>query len=93
MLALVILHELGYQPRCASGGALLFHMLSKIYERTNVVINSNLSLSGWAMVLYDAKMTIALLTAVTSLKPKTTASAQEPVQPLQPTKRRKQTRP
>jgi hypothetical protein len=68
-------------------------MLSKIYERNNVVINSNLSLSGWVMVLCDAKMTIALLTAVTSLKPETTASAQKPVQPLQPIKRRKQTRP
>jgi DNA replication protein DnaC len=34
----VILDELGYLPFSASGGALLFHLLSKLYERTSVVI-------------------------------------------------------
>ncbi len=40
-LDLVILDELGYLPFSASGGALLFHLLSKLYERTSVVLLGN----------------------------------------------------
>lgn len=57
----LVLDEFGYVPVDRVGAQLLFEVISECYEKKSVILNTNLEFSSWVNILYDQKMTAALI--------------------------------
>jgi DNA replication protein DnaC len=64
-LDVLILDELGYVPASKLGSGLLFDVISTAYERTSVIVTTNLPFEQWTEVLGSERLTGAVLERLT----------------------------
>ena len=64
-LDLLILDELGYVPTSKLGAELLFEVISTAYERTSLIVPTNLPFENWTEVLGSERLTGATLDRLT----------------------------
>lgn len=62
---IIILDEFGYVPYDRAGSELLFDYLSGVHEQKSIILNTNLEFSQWVNILYDKRMTTALIGRLT----------------------------
>ena len=65
LLLLLILDEFGYVPFSKAGAELLFEVVSRAYERTSLILTTNLPFEHWTEVLGNERLTGALLDRIT----------------------------
>jgi DNA replication protein DnaC len=65
LLEVLILDELGYVPASKAGSELFFDVISQAYERTSVIVTTNLPFEQWTEVLGNARLTGAVLDRLT----------------------------
>jgi len=64
-LDLLVLDELGYVPASKVGAELLFDVISTAYERTSIIVTTNLPFENWTEVLGSERLTGAVLDRLT----------------------------
>ncbi len=62
---LIVLDELGYVPFSRAGAELLFEVVSRAYERTSLMVTTNLPFESWVEVMGSERLTGALLDRLT----------------------------